>query len=215
MSLNDSFIEEVTEEVRRDRIYKYGRRYGWIAILIIVLIVFGAAFNEWRKAQTEVTAQLAGDALAEVILSSGQENLEPIKLFVLEKKPGWSLASLKLAHVLFLNGNIEEAISYCEEVSEAKDLPIAIKDLALLYKYSYGELGEKKKLTILNELSGPDRPYRLLAIENKIAHFIAENSTERALSEIKLLNAEPGTSPNFRRRIRDIEEVLSLRADLN
>ena len=39
MSNTDSFIEEVTEEVRRDKLYGYLKRYGWIAGLIIVLVV--------------------------------------------------------------------------------------------------------------------------------------------------------------------------------
>ena len=36
MSDTDSFIDEVTEEVRKDRLYGYLRRYGWIAVLVIL-----------------------------------------------------------------------------------------------------------------------------------------------------------------------------------
>ena len=45
MSNPDSFIREVTEEVRRDRLYGYVRRYGWIAALLVLLVVGGAAWN--------------------------------------------------------------------------------------------------------------------------------------------------------------------------
>ena len=51
MSDTDSFIEEVSEEVRRDRLFKLMKRYGWIAILAVLLLVGGAAFNEVRKAR--------------------------------------------------------------------------------------------------------------------------------------------------------------------
>lgn len=51
MSNPDSFIEEVAEEVRRDRMSRLMRKYGWIGVLAVVLIVGGAAFNEYRKAQ--------------------------------------------------------------------------------------------------------------------------------------------------------------------
>ena len=40
---NDSFIDEVTEDLRRDRLFGVFRRYGWIAIALIVLVVAGAA----------------------------------------------------------------------------------------------------------------------------------------------------------------------------
>ena len=45
MSDTYSFIDEVTEEVRRDRLFGYFRRYGWIPAVIIVALVGGTAYN--------------------------------------------------------------------------------------------------------------------------------------------------------------------------
>lgn len=45
MSDTDSFIEEVTEEVRRDRLFGLMRRYGWIAVLAVLLLVGGTAYR--------------------------------------------------------------------------------------------------------------------------------------------------------------------------
>lgn len=63
MSNTDSFIDEVTEEVRRDRLYGYLKRYGWIAGLVIVLIVAGAGYAEYNRAQARAQAQALGDAM--------------------------------------------------------------------------------------------------------------------------------------------------------
>ena len=63
VSNTDSFIDEVTEEVRRDRLFGVMRRYGWIAVLAILMLVGGAAWNEWRKAQDRAAAQALGDAV--------------------------------------------------------------------------------------------------------------------------------------------------------
>ena len=60
MSDSDSFIDEVTEEVRRDRFYRNVRRYGWIAVLAVVLLVGGAGWYEWQKAQERQQAQAFG-----------------------------------------------------------------------------------------------------------------------------------------------------------
>ena len=57
MANQDSFINEVTEEVRRDRLFTLFRRYAWIGITIVVLTVAGAAWNEWRKADARAEAQ--------------------------------------------------------------------------------------------------------------------------------------------------------------
>ena len=57
MHESDSFISEVSEEVRRDRLYAGLRRYGWLIAALVVLIVGGAAFNEWRKLSRQASAQ--------------------------------------------------------------------------------------------------------------------------------------------------------------
>ena len=41
MSNPDSFIDEVTEEVRRDRLFAIFRKYGWIGAVLVALIVGG------------------------------------------------------------------------------------------------------------------------------------------------------------------------------
>ena len=63
MSETDSFIDEVTEEVRRDRLFGLMRRYGWIAVLAVLLIVGGAAYREYSRASDQSAARALGDAL--------------------------------------------------------------------------------------------------------------------------------------------------------
>ncbi len=63
MANTDSFINEVTEEVRRDRLFAVLRRWGWLAVVLVLLIVGGAAWNEWRKAEARAEAEARGDAL--------------------------------------------------------------------------------------------------------------------------------------------------------
>ena len=63
MSDTDSFIDEVNDEVRRDRFYLLLKRYGWVAILAVVLLVGGAAWNEYQKAQNRARAEALGDAM--------------------------------------------------------------------------------------------------------------------------------------------------------
>jgi len=69
----DSFINEVTEEVRRDRLYALMRRYGWIAVLAVIVIVGGASWNEWRKAQSRAVAEAKGDALISALQAESPE----------------------------------------------------------------------------------------------------------------------------------------------
>ena len=57
MSNPDSFVEEVTEELRRDRLFRALRRYGWIAALAVLLLVGGTAWVEWRESRAETLAR--------------------------------------------------------------------------------------------------------------------------------------------------------------
>jgi hypothetical protein len=59
----ESFIDEVSEELRRDRAVYYLRKYGWIALLVVALIVGGTAWNEWRKASAQASAEAFGEAV--------------------------------------------------------------------------------------------------------------------------------------------------------
>ena len=47
MHESDSFISEVSEEVRRDRLFATLRRYRWLIAAVVLLLVGGAAFNAW------------------------------------------------------------------------------------------------------------------------------------------------------------------------
>lgn len=50
MSNTDSFVEEVTDELRNDQLFAAMRKYGWIAAVAVVAIVGGASWNEYSKA---------------------------------------------------------------------------------------------------------------------------------------------------------------------
>ena len=67
---SDSFINEVSEEVRRDRLFGFFRRYGWLVGLVLILVVGGAAALEWRKASGRASAEAAGDALRAAYLET-------------------------------------------------------------------------------------------------------------------------------------------------
>ena len=64
MSQNESFIDEVTEELRRDRLFALFRRWAWLAVLLVLLVVGLAAWNEWQKARRASAAQALGDGIS-------------------------------------------------------------------------------------------------------------------------------------------------------
>lgn len=67
MSNPDNFIDEVTEELRRDRLFAAFRKYGWIGGLVVLLIVGGAAWREYALARDTARAEAFGDGLIDAL----------------------------------------------------------------------------------------------------------------------------------------------------
>lgn len=67
MSNNESFIDEVNEEVRRDQLFTYIRKYGWIAALTIVGLVGATGWTEYKASQDRAAEQAAGDAIFDAL----------------------------------------------------------------------------------------------------------------------------------------------------
>ena len=63
MSDRDSFIEEVSEEVRRDRMFSLWKRYGPFVIGGIVAVVALTGVKNWLDSEAEKAARQAGGAL--------------------------------------------------------------------------------------------------------------------------------------------------------
>ena len=58
---NDRFIDEVTEDLRRDRLFLMLRRYGWIAVALILAHYIVA--GRWLKGVDQGRALPSGRAL--------------------------------------------------------------------------------------------------------------------------------------------------------
>ena len=67
MSDTDSFLQEVSEELRRDKLYRNIRKYGWVAILLVILIVGAATYREYLKSQAETEAELFGTNIIDAL----------------------------------------------------------------------------------------------------------------------------------------------------
>ena len=177
MSDTDSFIDEVTEEVRRDRLFGYFRRYGWIPAFIIFALVGGTAYNEWSKAQVAQVAQARGDALLNAL------ELEDVaeKVIVLSAIANEGKDAL-VAKLLVAGIEAEQAADLLKSVAADDKQPNYIRDLARLKMASTdGVLTADEAAAILAKLSEPGGVYRNVATELLVAVQLQRGDTEAAL----------------------------------
>ncbi|MGY6634967.1 MAG: hypothetical protein ACXIU8_14690 [Alkalilacustris sp.] len=213
MSNPDSFIQEVTEEVRRDRLYGYLRRYGWIAVLAVLLLVGGAAFNEWRKARAEAEAQAFGDA---VLAALGERSAEDRQaaLDAIEA-PGARAGILALLRAAEAQraGDRESAIAAFTAVENDANLPQSYRQLAALKRVMLAgsDLPEDERYGVLSGLAQPDMPFRPLAMEQIALLRIEAGEPAAGLAILRDILDEPEVTEDLRARVRQL--IVALGAD--
>lgn len=211
MSNTDSFIDEVTEEVRRDRLFGYFRRYGWIAIALVALIVGGAAWNEWQKAQARAAAQGFGDALL-----SASEAADPAAALAAIGGTGQQAALARmLAAAEALRGADDEAGrrqagDLLAQVAGDAALPPVWRDLAQLRRVlALGPLlPAAERRAALEAMAAPGRPYRTLAQEQLALIAVETGDPASALTMLRALVGDQESPAGLRQRAAQLIVVL-------
>lgn len=169
---DDSFIREVDEELRSDRMKTIWRRFGKLIIALAVLIVVGTAADRGYQYWQETQASNSGDAfLAALNLArEGQQDQALEALRELEKNGYGSysvLARMRAATVLADAGDYQAAISDFSAIGNDGGVPAAIRDAAriragylLVDHGSYEDVANQ-----VESLSGPDNAMRHSARE--------------------------------------------------
>lgn len=189
MSNNESFIDEVTEEVRKDQLFTYMRRYGWIAVLAILVLVGGTAFSEFRKAQAERVAQQTGDAIL-AALEIDDDAQRAAALAAVEADGGAAaIAGLLAAADFQETGDIDGAASVLADVAALDGIPQIYKDLAALKSVMVqGDSMEiDARRAALAGLATPGQPFRLIAEEQLALLDIEAGDTEAAIDRLRAI----------------------------
>ena len=199
MSDTDSFIDEVTEEVRRDRLFALLRKYGWIAVLVILLIVGGATFNEFRKAQATAEAEALGDALLAALASNdAADRAEGLRAIEAESPGARAITQLLFAANESEADDPSAAIAALNEVAATPDLPpiyTTIASFKSLLLQSDTLPGDDRRIAF-EAMAQPGAPLRLLAEEQLALIEIETGAPEAALDRLQaiLVDAEAGAA---------------------
>lgn len=207
MSNNDSFIDEVTEEVRRDRLFALMRKYGWIGILIVVLIVGGAAFNEWRKARSTSEAQAFGDAVMAAMQSD--DSASALAAVPAEGDQRAVLDLLGSAAALEADDR-DAALAKLAEIAADPALPASYRQLAQLKSVliAGASMPAADRDAILATLSAPGAPYRALALEQQALALVEAGETEAAIAALRALLEEPDLTAGLQARVTQLIVAL-------
>ncbi len=208
MSETDSFIDEVSEEVRRDQLYGVYRKYGWIAVAVVLLIVGAAGYNEWRKAGITADSQISGDAMLTALeVEDAAGRVEALEALSFDGTRRQALVKLQQAAMLTEDGRLDEAAAVYENIALMEDAGPLYTDLAKLKLLLMRPDGEGAA-SVIDELSNLGRPYRLLALEQRALASIRTGDTEAALTDLTAILQDTLTSDGLRERAGQMIVVL-------
>lgn len=210
MSNSDSFIDEVTEELRRDQLFRLIRRYGWIAIVLVLILVGGAAFNEVRKARAASEARAVGDQiLAALTRNDASARAKALAAIDVEGDRAPVIALLEAGEDLD-DGRTEAAEQALSDIAVDATQPTIYRHLAelKLILIQGDRLPVAERLTRLENLATPGAPFRLLAEEQMALAEISAGDTEAALARLQAILADGEVTAGLRRRASQLIVAL-------
>lgn len=211
MSDADSFIEEVTEEVRRDRMFQLLKKYGWIGAVGVVLIVGGAGLREYNKARAQAAAEDLGDRIT-ASLQAGDAAARAGALAAIDTEAPGGAAVVRMlqAGALAESGDSEGAVALLNAVATDGGLALiyrhtaAFKALALQAE----SLSAQDRMLQYEALAAPGAPLRLLAQEQMALIEVSEGKPEAAVERLTALLQDAEVTPDLRERASQVIVAL-------
>lgn len=200
MSNPESFIEEVAEEVRRDRLFALFRRYGWIGLLAVLALVGGAAFAEWQKARHRAESMAFGDALLAALEAPDPAARQAALAGV--PASGERAAVRNLLRASDPGTDRAAALAALEAVIADAALAPSYRDLAVLRRVILlgAEAPVAERRAALEPLAVAGRPYRVLALEQLALLRVEEGDAAGAIAALRALEQDQEASAGLRAR---------------
>ena len=217
MSNTDSFIEEVTEEVRRDKLYAGLRKYGWIGAVAVLAIVGGAAYSEYNKSQVRAQAQAAGDSmLAALAFDESADRAVALAMIDLENPSANAILSLMTAAEQSDAGETVAANDTLQKVAAAQDLPMIYRQIASFkaLAVSANDLSADERRSGYETLAQAGNPLRLLAQEQLALIDIETGDAASALVRFQGIIDDSETTSDLQQRALQVMVALGAEPDL-
>jgi hypothetical protein len=211
VSDTDSFIEEVTEEVKRDRLFKLLKRYGWIGVVVVLGIVGGTAFREYRVAQHAAAAQAFGDQILTALDGAeAADRAQALAGIGAEQAGAQAILQMLIAAEESEAQDTGAAVSRLEQVAQNAEIPTIYRQIASYKALTAGAstMDAQTRRAGFEALAVPGQPLRLLAEEQLALIDIETGAREAALERLDAISQDAEATAGLRRRASQLIVAL-------
>jgi hypothetical protein len=208
LSNTDSFIEEVTEDVRRDKLFGYMRRYGWIAVALVLLVVGGAAWREYSAAQTRAAAEATGDALLDALNQDDMAARAEAIAQIGTDGPAVAVTALLTAATQQEAGQLDAARATLAELAINQEVPAMYRDLAGFKSAMLPSDDPAVRMLALEQLAQPGQPFRLMALEQIAYVKLNDGDRDAAVATLQSIVEDAAVSRGLRERAQTLMVAL-------
>ena len=203
MSDTDSFLQEVSEELRRDRLYRNIRKYGWIAILLVIVIVGAATYREYQKSQAKMEAELFGTSIIDALTEkNAADRILKLQKINAPEENARAILAMLLSAEANANGSATLEMSSLSEITQRLSIDAHYRDL-LNFKILLGSaeiMDLDKRIIAFEVLSKPGNPFRLLAEEQIALIELELGNTDDAIEKISQILLDSELTTGLRNR---------------
>lgn len=215
MANTDSFIDEVTEEVRRDRLFGLFRKWAWLAITIVVVLVGGAAYIEYSRAQERATAEAFGSAVLSALdQETPEERVAALEAVTSPGAQGEVLLALLAAGETASGDDLDATAERLRSAAASSDLPRIYRDLALLKAHLIAPGPDAEARQILQAIAEPGAPYAALGEEQLAIMDIRTGDFDAGIERLRGLENTAAATPGLQQRAAQLIIALEAGATL-
>jgi len=216
---DEAFLREVDDDLRRDRMEQFMKRYGaWLVAAVVVFLIAVAGYLYWQKKQQQKASAQSEELMAIYNdIGAGKTDAAKKKLQPLENASSdlvRSLALLTEAAIALDANDRDTALAKYKTVSADNDLPDPYRDLALVRATSleFDKLKPEEVISRMEPLTKPGNPWFGSAGELTAMAYIKQGHNDQAGRLFAAIAADKQVPETMRNRAVQIAGTLGVDA---
>ena len=217
--INETFVREVEENLRRDQMRDFSKKYGgWIIAAVVLFLAASGGYIYWQQYQQKRSEQQV-EQLAEIYKSIASNNLAtvPQKLDELSKSGSKAVRASALftrAAIALNQNDTKLAISKYQEAANDTGLPRPYRDIALIRQTTleFDQIPPGEVISRMQPLAKPGNPWFGSAGELTAVALIKEGKKDEAGRLYGAIASDKGVPDTIRARAVQIASSLGVDA---